>query len=841
MHRHDRDPHAVGSARAGGWPGGRNWHGAGALIAAAGLAAIALAAVPAAAVASATTPSAADRDASAAGRAAGHRAAPPVPLSAQRPLAAPQAPKLPGSVRRVCPVPTRAGQMECLSLIRTDTAHRLGAARTQAVSGYGPTDLRSAYNLASASSSRGVGETVAVVDAFNDPKAAPDLATYRAHYGLPPCNASTGAGCVTKVNQEGQASPLPPGNAQWAAQESVDLDMVSAICPNCHILLVEANSTSVNDLGAAENTAVSAGAKFVSNSWDGTEVPSESFFDNRYFNHPGVALAVAAGNGGYGTGWPSSSQYVTSVGGTTLTRDSGVPRGWTETAWSGSGSGCSAADPKPAWQAADDSAPGGCLNRTENDVAAVANPKPGVAFYDTYQKPGWSAMGGTSVATPIITSVYALAGAPAPRTYPASYPYQDRAALNDMTSGSNGTCETNRTYLCHARKGYDGPTGNGTPNGTGAFASTATGNIVTVTDPGVQDLEAGTPPFLAMQALDSAAGQTLKYSATGLPSGLAITRTGPRAGQITGTLTGAAGTSNVTVTATDGTGAKGSVTFSIVVVKSLTTGYHAVSGPVHVDLAGMCMDDNGNATTNGTKIQIWSCNGRASQDWTFEPDGNPGGAGTLTIHGKCLDIINRGTANGSKVQLYTCNGGANQQWLIDGTAGQLFNPKPGGSGLCLTDPGGTTNGTQLGIYNCTGKPDQAWILPASPVQSGIAGMCMNDPNNSAVNGTQIQISTCSGGASEQWTMEPDGTLRINGMCLDVAGASKLDGAKIDLFTCKSSSQGNANQHWAIGSNGELFSLNSGRCVADPGDSTTNGTGLVQEDCYGRAGEIWAVT
>jgi hypothetical protein len=841
MHRHDRDRHAVGSGRPGGRDrpgdrnrplGDRNRRGAGALIAAAGLTAIALSAAPAAAAASAAAP-AAGRGALSAGRATGHRAVPPVPLSAQRPLAAPHAPKLPRGVRRICPVPVRAGQMECLSLIRTDTTHLLGSARAQAVSGYGPAALRKAYNLVGASANRGAGHTAAVVDAFNDPRAASDLATYRAHYGLPPCKPSTGAGCVTKVNQQGQPSPLPPGNVGWAAQESIDLDMVSAICPHCHILLVEANSEGLGDLGAADNAAVSAGAKFVSNSWDGNEFPSESFFDNVYFNHPGVALAVASGNGGYGAGWPSSSQYVTSVGGTTLTRDSGVPRGWTETAWNGSGSGCSGADPKPAWQTADDSAPGGCLNRTENDVAAAANPKPGVAVYDTYHKPGWSVMGGTSVATPIITSVYALAGAPAPRTYPASYPYRHKAALNDVTSGSNGTCETSRGYLCHARAGYDGPTGNGAPEGTGAFAAAATGNIVTLTDPGVQDLEAGTPPFLAMQALDSAAGQKLTYTATGLPPGLSI---GRASGHITGTLGSAAGASTVRVTATDGTGAKGSVRFSMVVVKSLTTGYHPVSGPVHAGLAGMCMDDTGNGTANGTKIEIWSCNGTAAQDWTFEPDGSPGGPGTLTIHGKCLDIINRGTANHTKVQLFTCNGGANQQWLIDGTAGELFNPV---SGRCLADPGGTTKGVQLWISNCTQKPDQAWILPASPVQSGIAGMCLNDPGNSAVNGTQIQISTCGGQASQRWTMEPDGTLRINGKCLGVAGASKLDGAKIGLSTCKSSS--NANQHWAIASNGGLISLNSGRCVADPGDSSTNGTGLVQEDCYGRAGEIWAVT
>ncbi len=864
--------------RPGGRPArARRLRGAGALIAAAGLASIGLAGAPAAAASAAAAPSpgraapspgravsatgravsATGRPVSAPGRAApaaggaapapgaaappssapGRRPTAPGPLSAQRSLAAPRVAKLARGVRQVCPVPSRAGQMQCMALIRTDTRHRLGAAPDQAVSGYGPADLQGAYDLAAVASAGGAGKTVAVVDAYNDPDAVGDLKAYRAHYGLSACNAGTGAGCVTKVNEQGASSPLPAANVSWAAEESVDLDMVSAICPNCHILLVEATTNGLGDLGIADNTAVSLGAVFVSDSWDGAEFPAESFYDNVYFNHPGVAISVASGNLGYGTGWPSASQYVTSVGGTTLNADPGSARGWAETVWDGTGAGCSAADPKPAWQTTDDTAPSGCLNRTENDVAAVANPKTGVAAYDTYHSPGWSVMGGTSVATPIITSVYALAGTPAPGTYPASYPYQSgsKAALNDVTSGSDGSCETGRQYLCHAGPGYDGPTGLGTPDGTAAFASTAAGDVVTLVDPGAQDEQAGTPVFLKVQALDSASGQTLSYSATGLPDGLSI---GPANGDITGTLGSTAGTSTVKVTATDGTGATGSVTFTMVVVQSLTTGYDGVFGPVHVDLAGMCMDDAGNATKNGTKIQIWACNGNASQNWEFVPHGNPGGAGTLTINGKCLDIFDRGTANETKVQLFTCNSGANQQWLIDGSDGELFNPV---SGRCLADPGGTKNGTQLWIFTCTGHPDQAWILPPSPVQSGVTGQCMKDPGGAAKNGTRIQISTCNGRASERWTMEPDGTLRINGKCLDVTGRSMLDGAVLQLYTCQSGSPANANQRWAVGSNGELFNLNSGRCLDDPGDSTVNGTVLVQEDCYGQAGEIWAVT
>ena len=157
----------------------------------------------------------------------------------------------------------------------------------------------------------------------------------------------------------------------------------------------------------------------------------------------------------------------------------------------------------------------------------------------------------------------------------------------------------------------------------------------------------------------------------------------------------------------------------MVVVKSLTTGYHGYPGRCTWTWRACAWTTPATRPRTATRSRFWSCNGKASQDWTFEPDGNPGGAGTLTIHGKCLDIFNRGTANETKVQLFTCNGGANQQWLIDGSAGELFNPV---SGRCLADPGGTKNGVQLWISNCSGKPDQAWILPASPVQSGIAGM-----------------------------------------------------------------------------------------------------------------------
>jgi subtilase family serine protease len=271
------------------------------------------------------------------------------------------------------------------------------------------------------------------------------------------------------VNQGGSATgPYPSGDTGWAEEISLDLDMVSAICPNCRIALVEANSNSLTDLGTAVNTAASLrGVSAVSNSYGANEFFGETSYQS-YYNHPGVAITVSAGDNGYGVEFPAASQYVTAVGGTSLTRASNA-RGWSETAWSGTGSGCSAYIAKPSWQT-----DRGCSRRTVADVAAVADPATGVAVYDSYGQSGWLVFGGTSVASPIVASVYALAGNEKAITY-GSYPYSHTSSLYDVTSGSNGSCgghgrrSTGSSYLCTAGPGYDGPTGNGTPNGTGGF------------------------------------------------------------------------------------------------------------------------------------------------------------------------------------------------------------------------------------------------------------------------------------------------------------------------------------------------------------------------------------
>ncbi|MBV9486607.1 MAG: hypothetical protein JO246_11165 [Frankiaceae bacterium] len=386
-----------------------------------------------------------------------------------------------------CKTP-RAGHASCLAVLRArqvllsdGTVRPAAAAATP--SGYGPADLASAYNLPT---TNGAGQTVAIVDAYNDPTAEADLGVYRAQYGLPAC--TTANGCFRKVNQNGAASPLPATDTGWAQEESLDIDMVSAVCPNCHILLVEANSNSLADLAASVNTAAAMGATEISNSYGGSESSSETS-SNAAYNHPGIAITASAGDSGYGVEFPAAVPTLTAVGGTSLTRASNA-RGWTESVWgsssgggilggvgasSGTGSGCSAYEPKPSYQR--DS---GCAKRTVADVSAVADPATGVAVYDSTPdstgNAGWLVFGGTSVSAPIIASVYALAGGVTASVSGASLAYSHAGSLFDVTTGANGSCSggllgggSAKKYLCTAQAGYDGPTGLGTPNGVGAF------------------------------------------------------------------------------------------------------------------------------------------------------------------------------------------------------------------------------------------------------------------------------------------------------------------------------------------------------------------------------------
>ncbi|PZR62374.1 MAG: peptidase S8 [Candidatus Eremiobacter antarcticus] len=328
-------------------------------------------------------------------------------------------------------------------------------------SGYTPCDLWAAYNLNPAGG--GFGQTIAVVDAFDDPNAESDLAVYRNQFGLPAC--TTANGCFRKLNQNGVQGNYAGADTGWSQEISLDLDMASAICPNCRLLLVEGNSNAFSDLAAAVNAAVAAGAAIVSNSYSGTETAGLVAAYGPAYDHPGVLMTVASGDGGFGgPRFPDDLNTVVSVGGTTL--HSIRPR--SESAWSGAGSGCSAVasslTAQPSWQRADNRIRHACSNRAYADVSADADPNTGVDAYDSFNMGGWLVFGGTSVGSPLIAGVFALAGNAS--SAGPSYPYAHSQALNDVSGGSNGNCGSD---LCVSKKRWDGPTGLGSPNGTGAF------------------------------------------------------------------------------------------------------------------------------------------------------------------------------------------------------------------------------------------------------------------------------------------------------------------------------------------------------------------------------------
>jgi len=353
---------------------------------------------------------------------------------------------------QVCSVTAPGDDAHCHShiLVDEDGVHPFA---TAVPSGFGAADLRTAYAITASGSAT---TTIAIVDAFGYTRAESDLATYRTQFGLPAC--TTANGCFLKVNQNGSTTGLPAANTGWSQETALDLDMASAMCPSCKILLVEATSASFANLAAAVNRAATMGAHVISNSYGGGESGSTS--SEAAYNHAGVAVTASSGDAGFGVEFPASSPHVIAVGGTTLTRNSSA-RGFTETVWSGAGSGCSTTYAKPSWQ--HDT---GCARRTVADVSAVANPNTGVAVFgpSSASASAWLVFGGTSVAAPLIGGIYAANGGSV--TF-GSDPYASTAALNDVTSGSNGSCSP--AYLCTGAVGYDGPTGLGTPKGLTAF------------------------------------------------------------------------------------------------------------------------------------------------------------------------------------------------------------------------------------------------------------------------------------------------------------------------------------------------------------------------------------
>lgn len=784
---------------------------------------------------------------------------------AQSPVTA-KAASLPAGTE-ACPRPASLLQMTCQVFV-THTSKAAGvvmrahsATKAATINGaLGPADLQAAYGLASASANDGTGETVAIVDAYGDPSIGSDLMGYEHTWatpatsstpGTPVCaNASgigTTASCLSVFNESGEASPLPNAptgdNLTWEDETALDVEMTWAICPNCHIDLFQASSPNLSDLGTAENSAVKV-SKFVSNSWSGGDFPGESAYDAAYFNHPGEVMDFAVGDYGFGATYPGSSGLVTSVGGTYLTSSSDS-RGYSESVWTGqstgpgtgTGAGCSSGEGKPSWQTDT-----GCTNRTQNDIAAVADAPDGI---DEYSSSGdcndifanQCQVYGTSVATPIITAIFALAGSPAQNTYPVSYLYQhagNTADFNRVTSGKIGTCESSRLYLCDASdslsNGYNGPTGLGTPNGIGGFENSipSTTDIVSADNPGTYDLTAGTHITLpAIKAYDSNSS-TLTYSQTGLPSGVSMNSA---TGIISGTLPGNAVNDKITVTVKDGTGASAAIHFSLVAVKAMNGSYHAVAGEVKlVHVNKTCMNDPHNDTHVDAPVATYQCAVSSSQDWTYSMPAGPGQAGRITIHGKCVNILGSTKAGNHLIGLVNCANSSTQLWDLTGYDGEIVNP---GTGDCLTDPGSTTTAnTQFQAQPCTGISGQTIVPPSSPVTNGIAGKCLAISDGSAIS------TACSGAASQEVTLGLDGSLQFNGECIYNAGSSALDGTAIKVLKCN---EDNYSEEWGISAYGQIENLTTEKCLANPTNSVTNGTKLELEDCYGQQGELWAVS
>jgi Ricin-type beta-trefoil lectin domain len=728
-------------------------------------------------------------------------------------------------LRQGCATPVTPGQMACMVLIRRGV--RMAGPDAASTGGYTPQDLQGAYGSSAAAGKPANGETIAVVDAFNDPNAASDLAQYRAKFGLPAC--TTASGCLTIMNEYGGTKlPKSDPSGGWELEESLDLDMVSAICPGCSIVLLEADSASISDLAVAERTASRVpGVNAVSNSWgSGAEFIGENQFDQDFYA-PGVAIVAAGGDDGYGTQYPAVSPYVTSAGGTSLL---GSGSSWTQSAWNGVGSGCSSLEPKPSWQTEDDTSPDGCQNRTDNDVSADADPLPGVAIYDSVKDsdvggvPDWTSVGGTSVATAIIAATYALAdivaGGPShgliSGTFPAAYPYQAAAGLTDVTGGSNGSCESYRRYLCTAVTGYDGPTGLGTPSGTSAFTAKST-EEVTIADPGTLVVAGGAKLYMALNFEPGTESPTFSTTPSSLPGSLYV----DPYGFLRGSAPTKPGIYSIKVSAAVSGLGTGTTSFRLVVTPAMRAA-HPGTGEVRLSGASHCL------TVSGSKVKIEACTSHSDQQWEFVPGGSLAGTGQLKNHGNCLVV---GAGSGAKAGVQKCSKSTRQQWTYQG----LDRFRNAAANLCLAIRGGAAAGKQPVDWACGAA--SSWQLPGAPVLLAVSGRCLNDPGARNVSGTRIQVSSCSPAPGQRWISERNQTLEIAGKCLAVNKSSMLDGAAAVLAKCT----GKAPQQWLRGPNGQLMNANSGRCLADPNNSARSGTDLVQDDCYSLPGEIWTVS
>jgi MYXO-CTERM domain-containing protein len=389
------------------------------------------------------------------------------------------------------------GRFRCHAHVRTSkVGQRITSHAAPTPQGFGPADLQAAYKIDPTRLASATPPTVAIVDAYGYAALETDLGVYRAQYGLPACTKANG--CLKIVNDSGQPTPLPvdpPTTDDWRVETALDIEMVSAACPKCKILVVQATDNIGNGLNLGQAAAVQNGATVISDSWGGAEsaaAPAATSGDEAFFDHPGIAIFVSAGDDGYndqflgqaaarGPDYPGTSAHTIAVGATRLVKDPASARGWRETTWApvidpttgkvdptrgAGGSACSLSIPKPSYQMASP-----CTFKATTDIAAVGDPATGVAVYTSAAMGGWIVVGGTSASAPFVAAIFAATGNGGQTS--GAFIAASTAKLNDVTSGTNGTCGT-QSLLCNAAVGWDGPTGYGTPNAS-AFMPAASG------------------------------------------------------------------------------------------------------------------------------------------------------------------------------------------------------------------------------------------------------------------------------------------------------------------------------------------------------------------------------
>jgi beta-glucosidase len=457
--------------------------------------------------------------------------------------------------------------------------------------------------------------------------------------------------------------------------------------------------------------------------------------------------------------------------------------------------------------------------------------------------------GGAATVTATVTNTGSRAGADVAQLYVSDPAASGQPPLQlegfQRVSLAPGASQTVTFPLTQRNLQYWNSTSNGWATSTGSYGidvgdsdanlpltgtlnmtSAELGQPVTITSPGSQEGLAGAAVSIPVTASDSNSGQTPTFTATGLPAGTSISPVGT----ITGTPT-TAGTSTVTVTAQDSTGAQASTTFVWTVVPSTDD---VASTPL-VGYEGLCLDVTSDNNTNGTAVDIYTCNGTDGQQWTEEPNG------TIQADGKCLDVAGGGTANGTLVDLYACNGTGAQVWQPQ-SDGALLNPQ---SSDCLEDPGSSaTLGTQTEIGTCTGGSNQSWV-PADSTSSGgtgatgavtgYEGLCLDVRGANSANSTPVQVYTCNGTNAQQWTVESNGTLEALGKCLDVVGGGTANGTLVDLYACN----GTGAQVWQPQSDGALVNPQSGSCLDDTGYGGS-GTQVQIWSCTGNDNQSWTL-